>query len=58
LPGIDVGDCGAKIGFNYVDNGYVSFDHVRIPRTHLLSRYCDVDKEGTFAMKGDYRMIY
>ena len=33
LPGVNVGDIGPKIGYSGVDNGYLSFDHVRIPRT-------------------------
>lgn len=32
LPGIDVGDVGTKLGYAAMDNGYLSFDHVRIPR--------------------------
>ena len=30
LPGVTVGDIGAKMGYNGVDNGFLSFDHVRI----------------------------
>ena len=58
MPGIEVGDCGTKIGFNTVDNGWVSFNQVRIPRTHLLSRFVNVEKDGTFSLKGDRRLIY
>jgi len=39
LPGIEIGDVGAKLGFNMIDNGYGIFTHVRIPRTNLLSRF-------------------
>lgn len=35
LPGVVVGDIGAKMGYNGVDNGFLSFDHVRI-RTYVL----------------------
>jgi len=41
-----------------MDNGYLLFDKVRIPRTNLLSRFVDVDKEGNFSLKGDPRMVY
>ncbi len=30
LPGVTVGDIGAKMGYNGVDNGFLSFDHVTI----------------------------
>ena len=26
LPGIKVGDIGSKMGYNYIDNGYLSFE--------------------------------
>ena len=33
-------------------------DNVRIPRENLLSRYMSVDKEGTFSIEGDLRILY
>ncbi|OLY80185.1 Peroxisomal acyl-coenzyme A oxidase 1, partial [Smittium mucronatum] len=47
LPGVHVGDIGPKMGFNTVDNGFVNFDHVRVPRFNLLQRYINVDRDGT-----------
>ena len=41
-----------------MDNGYLSFKDVRIPRTNLLSRFVEVDKEGAFSLNGDPRMVY
>jgi len=29
---VTVGDCGHKNGVNNIDNGYIIFDRVRIPR--------------------------
>ena len=31
-PGVDIGDCGAKMGRNGIDNGWMTFSNVRIPR--------------------------
>lgn len=42
LPGIKVGDIGAKLGLNAVNNGFLGFDHVRIPRNQLLMRHAQV----------------
>ena len=42
LPGIAVGDIGPKVGYNGVDNGYLSFDHFRIPRIQMLMRFAKV----------------
>lgn len=48
LPGITVGDIGPKFGYNAVDNGYLRFDHVRIPRQDMLMRFAKVTPEGTY----------
>ncbi|KHJ93342.1 hypothetical protein OESDEN_06749 [Oesophagostomum dentatum] len=46
--GIRVGDIGPKFGFNSSDNGFLLFDHYRIPRNHMLMRHSKVEKDGTF----------
>ena len=56
--GIEVGELGGKIGYNTMDNGYISFDHYRIPRTMLLSRFVNIERDCSFEMKGDPRMVY
>lgn len=43
-----VGDIGPKIGFNTMDNGFCSFDHVRIPRGNMAMRHQTVDRDGTY----------
>ncbi|MDT4891324.1 MAG: acyl-CoA oxidase, partial [Pseudonocardiales bacterium] len=48
MPSVTIEDCGLKAGLNGVDNGRLSFDHVRIPRDNLLNRYGDVDADGTY----------
>ncbi|WP_232311861.1 acyl-CoA dehydrogenase [Janibacter melonis] len=47
-PGVTVGDCGAKMGLRGVDNGRLSFDHVRVPRHNLLNRYGTIDDDGRY----------
>lgn len=49
LKGIDVKDCGYKLGLNGVDNGRIWFDQVRVPRENLLNRYGDIDKDGNYS---------
>lgn len=44
FPGIKVGDIGPKMSFNTADNGYLGFDHYRIPRTNMLMKYAQVLK--------------
>ncbi|MGO2521097.1 MAG: acyl-CoA dehydrogenase family protein [Microbacterium sp.] len=48
LPGITREDDGLKGGLNGIDNGRLSFDQVRVPRTNLLNRYGDVAADGTY----------
>ncbi|GMH09557.1 hypothetical protein Nepgr_011398 [Nepenthes gracilis] len=49
LPGIIIGDIGMKFGngaYNTMDNGFLRFDHVRIPRDQMLMRVKQVTREG------------
>ncbi|KAJ0391967.1 hypothetical protein P43SY_007526 [Pythium insidiosum] len=58
LRGIEVGDIGPKVGFNAVDNGYCSFDHVRIPRDQMMMRYAKVLPDGTFVKPKSDKLVY
>lgn len=46
LAGIAIGDIGKKMGRDSIDNGWIKFSNVRIPRQFLLMRYCKVDRSG------------
>lgn len=48
LPGIRIEDNGPKVGLNGVDNGRIWFDHVRVPREHLLDRFATVTEDGRY----------
>ena len=39
MNGIEIRDCGYKVGLNGVDNGVLRFQNVRIPRDNLLNRF-------------------
>jgi acyl-CoA oxidase len=49
LPGVEIEDCGEKLGLNGVDNGRLSFHRVRVPREALLDRYAEVSSEGVYS---------
>lgn len=49
---------GTKMGYNSKNNGWCTFDNVRIPRDQMLMRFAGVDREGNFSVKGDIRILY
>jgi len=49
MPGVTVGDLGEKLGLNGVDNGFVAFNQVHIPRENLLgNKTADVTPAGEY----------
>jgi len=40
--GITLGDIGPKFGFDSIDNGFLRFSNVRIPRENMLMKYAQV----------------
>ena len=48
MPRVRIADCGHKMGLNGVDNGRLWFDQVRVPRDALLSRFAQVEADGTY----------
>ena len=40
MPGVAVGDIGAKMGRDGTDNGWIQFSSVRIPRFFMLQKFC------------------
>lgn len=51
LPGVDAIDMGPKVGANAMDNGYITFDKVEIPRGNLLARYQIVHPDGRYEQR-------
>ncbi|GAB4821751.1 hypothetical protein N2152v2_008797 [Parachlorella kessleri] len=47
--GVEIRDCGYKVGLNGVDNGAIRFSHVRVPRENLLDRFATVDRSGRYS---------
>lgn len=48
LKGVTLGDCGKKQALDGIDNGFILFDHFRIPRKCLLNRFGNVTAEGHY----------
>ncbi|KAI0633097.1 acyl-CoA oxidase [Trametes polyzona] len=60
LPGITAGDIGPKAlaGYSAVDNGYARFDHVRVPREHMLSAFASVTPDGQYVQPPHAKLSY
>ncbi|KAG6460350.1 hypothetical protein O3G_MSEX011938, partial [Manduca sexta] len=58
LAGIKLGEIGAKLGFNTVNNGFLGFDHHRIPRDRMLMKNAQVLKDGTFKRSSNSKLTY
>lgn len=46
LPGVNIGDLGKKMGRDGIDNGYIQFTNVRIPRGYMLMKHAKVSRSG------------
>eukprot|EP00170_Pyropia_yezoensis_P008610 contig_36375_g8641 len=51
VPGVTTADCGVKGGLNGVDNGRIWFDHVLVPRGHMLSGENAVSAAGVYTSR-------
>lgn len=58
MKGVQTGDLGPKFGYESKDNGWATFDHVRIPRTNMLMRIASLSKEGDFSLQSDPKVLY
>ncbi len=61
LPGVTLGDIGPKLGFMSVDNGFLVFNHHRIPRDNMLMGLMEVTPEGQYRKKkgdGAEKILY
>ncbi|KAG0236657.1 acyl-coenzyme A oxidase [Actinomortierella wolfii] len=60
FPTVKVGDIGPKSygGFSKIDNGFVRFEHHRIPRENMLMRFAKVTKEGEYIKPPSSKLAY
>ncbi|KAF7546250.1 hypothetical protein G7Z17_g8570 [Cylindrodendrum hubeiense] len=59
LPNVHVGDIGPKFGYNTMDNGFLLFNHVKIPHVNMLSRFSGVDPQtGRYIKPSNPALVY
>jgi acyl-CoA oxidase len=49
LEGVEIEDCGDKMGLQGIDNGRLRFNAVRVPRDNLLDRFGSVSADGVYS---------
>ncbi|KAM6121146.1 peroxisomal acyl-coenzyme A oxidase 2 [Pterocles gutturalis] len=57
-PGVTAGDIGPKMSFEHADNGYLLLQNVRVPRENMLSKFCEVQPDGTYVRRGSQQINY
>lgn len=59
LENIYVGDIGPKFGYNTMDNGFLLFNHVKVPHIAMLARYSSVDpKTNRYVRPASPTLVY
>lgn len=58
MRGVSVGDCGAKMGRDGIDNGWIRFDHVRIPREQMMMKHSQVSASGEYTKPPRAELAY
>lgn len=59
LENVHVGDIGPKFGYNTMDNGFLLFNHVKIPHINLLARFSGIDpKTNKYIRPANPSLIY
>lgn len=53
FDGVDGGDIGPKLGYNFKENGFLGFQNFKVPREALLAKFVSVERDGTFKVHGN-----
>lgn len=58
MPGIRIGDIGKKVGHDGVDNGWIQFRGVRVPRSQMLQKWVTLDRHGNYTPAPNPAVMY
>ena len=51
VDNVSIDDMGTKTVGNDLDNAWIHFDHVELPRSAMLNRFADIDEDGQYALR-------
>lgn len=58
MPNVKIGDIGKKHGHQGVDNGWIQFHKVRVPRSHMLQKWAKLERDGTYSPPPSPAVMY
>ncbi|KAL1584620.1 hypothetical protein WHR41_06979 [Cladosporium halotolerans] len=59
LKDIHIGDIGPKFGYNTMDNGFLLFNHVKVPHISMLARFSSIDpKTNKYVRPASPALVY
>ncbi|CAO3618555.1 unnamed protein product [Cunninghamella echinulata] len=58
MPNVIAGDIGPKVGHQGVDNGWIQFRQLRIPRFNMLAKWVSLDRQGNFTPAPNPAVMY
>ncbi|XP_070507367.1 acyl-coenzyme A oxidase 1-like [Chironomus tepperi] len=58
MSGIKIGEIGTKLGYNTVNNGFLAFNNVRIPRKNMLMKNSEVTENGDYIVHKNPLLTY
>ncbi|XP_042225669.1 peroxisomal acyl-coenzyme A oxidase 1-like isoform X2 [Homarus americanus] len=58
LLGVMLGEIGPRLGLKANDNGFLRFDHYRIPRMNMLMKHSQVLEDGTYVRPLHSKLSY
>lgn len=56
--GVEIGEIGPKLGMKGVNNGFLGFDNVRVPRKNMLMKNAKVLEDGTYVKAPSALLTY
>lgn len=58
MPGIKIGEIGTKLGMHTINNGFLAFQNVHIPRDQMLMKNAKVLEDGSYVKSPSDKLVY
>ncbi|KAJ4440465.1 hypothetical protein ANN_08606 [Periplaneta americana] len=58
MPGMKIGEIGTKFGMHTINNGFLAFQNVHIPRDQMLMKNAKVLEDGSYVKSPSDKLVY